>query len=145
MTCPWYITHRAVEDYCELHGWPDDDEHFDRGENELLELAERAHHVRDQDNGLQLWRGPTPGRLRLLVSTAKRPEGDLPQLVRVLPASDRTTTVASAEPHQRLDLPKLPRSTLTRWRDAAARADMSLNNWVIDTLDRAARMRRPPR
>ncbi len=137
---PWYITQRAAEEYRELRGWPDDDEHFDRAEDDLLELARQAHHVRTQDNGLELYRGPSPGRLRLLVSTAQRVEGELPQLVQVLAQSDRAVgSDTSAEPHVLLQLPRVPRSQMGRWRDAAERAGKTLSQWALEALDRAAK------
>jgi len=151
MPSPWYITRRAVEEYCELRGWPDDDEHFDRAEDELLVIAEVAHHVRDQDNGLQLWRAPKPTQIRLLVSTAKRPEGELPQLVRVLPQSDRGSgavirdDVAPAEHQVDLQCGKVALSKIRAWRAAATRDKTPWTQWVVDALDRAARPPRPPR
>ncbi len=53
-----------------------------------MAAAAAARHVRDQANGLQLWRMPRPHQYRLLVSTAPRPEGNLAQLVSVLSASE---------------------------------------------------------
>lgn len=87
---PWYISARAIKEYLSLSGRdPLNEDHFAAGEDELARITSSAHHVRNQDNGLQLWRAhnlPAPlGRLRLLVSTARRGEGDLPQLVSVLP------------------------------------------------------------
>lgn len=86
---PWYISARAIKEYLALTGRePTNEAHFASGEDELAKITSSAHHVRNQDNGLQLWRAsnlPDPlGRLRLLVSTARRREGDLPQLVSVL-------------------------------------------------------------
>lgn len=87
----WYLSARAVREYAALArlGNPDDEAVFDRAESQLGAIAQKAHHLRDQANGLQLWRGGRPLRLRLLVSTAERAEGDLPQLVSVLAASER--------------------------------------------------------
>ena len=87
---PWYLSARAVREYGRLARLDTStDDGFDRAAMSLQEYVAQAHHVRDQDNGLQLWRGPRPLRLRLLVSTARRREGPLPQLVTVLPASAR--------------------------------------------------------
>lgn len=76
-------------------GDPDDDEVFNLAEDTLIDVARAAHFVRNQRNGLQLWAGAIPAqyrrpgarveyRLQLLVSTRRRAEGDLPQLVSVL-------------------------------------------------------------
>jgi hypothetical protein len=87
---PWFITARAVRDYLTItHRDPRDEDAFADGEDELLELVRRAAYVRNQRNGLQLWRVRGSPRLRLLVSTDKRQEGDLPQVVTVLPEHDR--------------------------------------------------------
>lgn len=82
---PWYLSARAIKEFLALTGRdPSNEDHFAAGEDELAAVCSAAHHVRNQDNGLQLWRGPQPGRYRLLVSTSRRAEGDLPQLVSVL-------------------------------------------------------------
>ncbi len=52
---------------------------------ELIQTMKRSHFVKTQDNGLDLWRGPRPHRLRLKV--ARAPQG-LPQLVTVLRGCD---------------------------------------------------------
>jgi hypothetical protein len=76
---------RAIREFLALTNRDaQNEEHFAAGEDELAAVCSGAHHVRNQDNGLQLWRGPQPGRYRLLVSTSRRVEGDLPQLVSVL-------------------------------------------------------------
>lgn len=84
----WYITMKAVEDYCALRGWDsEDDELFVRAEDELLEIAATAHLVMRQDNGLLQYRtGRKYGRIRLLVSDTPRPEGEKNQVVAVLPS-----------------------------------------------------------
>lgn len=94
--CPWYLSARAVSECCALLrlGDSDDDAVFDRAEDVLFDIVSSAKHYRDQNNGLQLWRSTIPVGLRkpgskseyrldLLVSTAVRDEGDLPQLVTV--------------------------------------------------------------
>lgn len=86
---PWYVTRRAVEQFCPLVGLnAGDDDEFARGEELLIEQTKAARHVRNQANGLQLYRGPSPKRLRFLVAVGKRDEGELPQLVTVLPTHD---------------------------------------------------------
>ncbi len=84
---PWYLSARAIREFLALTNRDANEDNFADGEDELATLCSGAHHVRNQDNGLQLWRGPQPGRYRLLVSTARRSEGDLPQLVSVLAES----------------------------------------------------------
>jgi len=88
---PWYITRTAILDYHRIAtGSVDepDDEQFAAAKESLVDALKIAHHVRHRRNGLDLWRLQGSPRLRLLVSTAQRPEGDLPQLVRVLPEHD---------------------------------------------------------
>ena len=93
ITGAWYITLRAVEDYLRLTGRdPDpDDETWESAEEELRELAAESHYVKRLDSGAEVWRGRRPLRLMFHVVTAPRPEGDAPQLVRVLAESQRTT------------------------------------------------------
>lgn len=81
--CPWHITERAVRDYSALARLDDPE----RARAELVQLAARAHLVRRQGNGLELWRvkGFDGRRIRLLVGEpAERFPGALPALVRVL-------------------------------------------------------------
>jgi hypothetical protein len=86
----WYISARAVREYAAIVRRPvEAEEDFLAREGELLGLIAGAHRQRVQDNGLELWRTGRPLRLRLLVSHEPRPEGPLPQLVRVLPWSPR--------------------------------------------------------
>jgi hypothetical protein len=88
---PWYLSAAAVRQYHRIAtGSADapDDEQFDAAALALQEAVGRARKVRDQRNGLELWRLSGRPRLRLLVSYAERPEGDLPQLVSVLPEHD---------------------------------------------------------
>ncbi len=91
ITGPWYISARAVREYHQIAtgsaSQPDDDQ-FDAAAQALGEATRSAHFVRTQRNGLQLWRLSGEPRLRLLISTEPRPEGNLPQLVRVLPEHD---------------------------------------------------------
>lgn len=84
---PWFITARAVREYLTLTGREPTEQAFPDGEDELLEIARdesRRHFVRRQDNGQDLYRLRGTPRLRLLVAPGPRPEGPLPQLVRVL-------------------------------------------------------------
>lgn len=87
MRTPWYISARAVRDYCALRrlGDPNDDDVFVAAEEELAEATCSAHYVRDTDGGHQMWRLPrrTGGGLRLIVSTSRREEGNMPQLIAV--------------------------------------------------------------
>lgn len=85
----WYISVRAVREYATLARLPcaTEDELHERT-MELARLAEGAHYVQTQRNGLEQWRLGRPRRWRLLVSTAERPEGELPQLVRVMAGSE---------------------------------------------------------
>lgn len=77
----WFITPHAVRRYIE-RCCPDMD--YDQARRHLAETSLRAHHVRDTSRG-QLWRGPSPERLRLLVGPG---DGELPALVTVLAGHD---------------------------------------------------------
>jgi len=59
---------------------------YDRALDEILEMCERAHYVKDYHGGAQCWRGPKPMRLRLLVAPSTGDE--LPQVMTILPACD---------------------------------------------------------
>lgn len=95
MKCPWYISAAAVRDYLRITGQAvvDDGPIWDAAEQELIDHAIAI--VRDRKEGRQLdsgalqYRGGRPLRLRYLVVPTPRHEGDLPQLVRVKPASER--------------------------------------------------------
>jgi len=94
---PWYLTIAACEQYAAILGLdPEEDANFDRCEDELVAIARVAKFVKNCDSGLQEYRGRVPAesvlllrnrtpenRLVLLVSTERRDEGNLPQLVRV--------------------------------------------------------------
>lgn len=54
----------------------------------LLQQMQEAHFVKVQDNGLELWRGPKPRRLRLLITR----QGGVFVLESVLFAFDRDKT-----------------------------------------------------
>lgn len=81
--CQWFLTAAAVRDYSALARLDDPE----RARAELVQLAARAHLVRRQANGLELWRvkGFDGRRIRLLVGDPAQPlPGALPALVRVL-------------------------------------------------------------
>jgi hypothetical protein len=92
---PWYISAHAVRQYLRLMRRPvvDDGPEWDRAEDELLAMAgdcaERERNGIRAPKQLRMgadlleYRGPRPWRLALIVSTAQRAEGTLPQLVDV--------------------------------------------------------------
>lgn len=87
---PWYLSARAVREYAALagHGDPDEEAVFARAEAALMRQAEETvasgrRPVRMRSGALR-YRGPRPLRLTLVVVDEPRPEGPLPQLVRVL-------------------------------------------------------------
>ena len=90
--CRWYITQYAAREYAALVKPRRID--LEQATEELIELSREAHHVRDQDNGLALWRVKAGGqRIRLLVG---RPDGvsgvgAAQALIRVLPEHGRAT------------------------------------------------------
>ena len=92
---PWYISARAVKEYAALArlGDANDPAIWDRAESELIamarETAASGREPRPMRSGALRYRGPRPLRLTLIVTPGPRPEGDLPQLVRVLPESQR--------------------------------------------------------
>lgn len=85
MTPRWYLSAKAIREYLAIVGRADDDggPEWGRAERELARICAAAHLVGETASGLQRWRGGRPLRLQLIVSTAHRPEGDLPQLVSV--------------------------------------------------------------
>lgn len=86
----WYFSARAVREWAELISRPaESDADFADREEELMAAAASARLQREQENGLELWRMGRPYQFRLMVSKAKRAEGELPQLVSVLPSSPR--------------------------------------------------------
>jgi hypothetical protein len=88
---PWYLSARAVREYHRIAtGRVDepDDEQFDAAAEALQEAVGLARRIKVLPHGEELWRLRGRPRLRLLVSYAVRPEGELPQLVRVLPEHD---------------------------------------------------------
>lgn len=87
----WYITVAAVREYLAICGENprDDGDTFDRAAKDLAEICEHARLVKTEPHR-ETYRvsvtddatGATK-RLELTVSTMPRPEGPLPQLVRV--------------------------------------------------------------
>ena len=75
---PWFITRAALDDYSRLTG---------RGapapREELEAEITRAHYVKRQGDGAEVWRGSKPLRLRFIVRTGAGVGGSAPQLVRV--------------------------------------------------------------
>lgn len=81
----FFVTPHAVHRYQERvhHGIS-----YEKALSEIIEEAERAHYVKPYKGGAQCWRGAKPMRLRLVVSPPNG-KGKLPQIITVLPASDR--------------------------------------------------------
>lgn len=90
----WYITVAAVREWQVIAGYPREDEGpgFDDAAMSLDALSHEAELKKDEGHR-QLWMARTKlpmsdkpdrnRRIELYVSTEKRPEGPLPQLVRV--------------------------------------------------------------
>ena len=109
---PWYISASAVRDYLRLMRRPvvDDGPEWHRAEAELIRMAEDC--VAREREGIRLprpvrghadlmqYRAGRPWRLALIVSTAQRSEGSLPQLVQVTAGHDGGTA-ARAKPGKR--------------------------------------------
>lgn len=95
----WYLSAKAVREYAAIRRLRLDDggplwAAAERALSEVCDAAQRAHRADGSryyhDDGCEVWHvGRAHGRLRLVVSTARRPEGDLPQLVAVLRRSGR--------------------------------------------------------
>jgi hypothetical protein len=136
----WYITHHAIERYMFARRMPDTDAAFERAERELIGLMRTATH-RETRGDLQLWRSPqhTGRGLRWIVSFAKRPEGELPQVVWVGQgrppkkwwSATSTTTAADGralgKTRVTVTLPPRIHKFATRYADAA---DLSLAEYV---------------
>jgi hypothetical protein len=82
----WYVTDRAAREYAHLMRPRTID--IDEATGELIELSAQAHFVRDQPNGLALWRvkASNGARIRLLVGPPDgvRGAGTVDALVQVL-------------------------------------------------------------
>lgn len=96
----WYLSAAAVRSYLQLAGLEDDDggPQWAQAERELAAHCDAAHLVREEPaRQRQDWRtgrvqvGGRPQRLDLIVSTARRPEGPLPQLISVRAKGARNT------------------------------------------------------
>lgn len=89
----WYLTIRAVNEYQAIAGLPveGDGPAFDRAERELADICRDAwllHAAGEASDRAAVYRGKTKigGRVAVLdlsVAEQPRPEGPLPQLVRV--------------------------------------------------------------
>lgn len=90
---PWYITAAACRDYMAITGLPDTEAGFAAAEDALIELASATvasgRVPAPMRSGALRYRGPRPLRLTLIVTPDPRPEGELPQLVRVLGPHNR--------------------------------------------------------
>lgn len=88
---PWYISAAAVRDYMRIAGLSpaDDGPDWDLAERELLRQAraivEAGKQGRELEANRYQFRGGKPLRLRMIVSFERKAEGDLPQLIAVLP------------------------------------------------------------
>lgn len=134
MPTQWTITLRAQREYCALRRWDTTDAELERAERELQQVMALAHEVGEQDNGLILFRGAAPARLRLLVSAED-------ELVSVLPGHDgqRAHTSAVPEPMVTIPtLPKIPRSQSEAWVRAAGGLP-NLSRWIVQVCNEAAR------
>lgn len=94
MKARWYLSAKAVREYLKLVGRVDDDggPEWARAERELAKLCAGAHLLeRPSRSGHQQWRTGRPLRLTLIVSTEKREEGPLDQLVGIVGGRTRRT------------------------------------------------------
>jgi hypothetical protein len=80
----WYLSATALREYAQAAGLPLDDggPQWAAAERALAALCDSARLAQDEGHR-QIWRAPGPDRWELTVSTVPRPEGPLPQLVRV--------------------------------------------------------------
>jgi len=74
---PWFVTPHAVRRYTRRYARRLD---YEAARDQLVDLCARARYVRPSHGG-ELWRGPRPLRLRLVVG---RGEGERRALVTVL-------------------------------------------------------------
>lgn len=82
----WFISPHAVQRYIERI---EPGLTYEQALAKLIRVSDKAHRVKPWRNGLILYRGPRPRRLRLMVSEAVTPERPLPQLVTVYAGHDR--------------------------------------------------------
>lgn len=80
---PWYVTEHAVNCYVFARHWPDDDQHWERAEAELLDMCSAATFRARDRLGRELWRSPRrSGRgLRWVIDPRAHPGGPLPAVV----------------------------------------------------------------
>jgi hypothetical protein len=88
MSGPWFITPQAVRDYLRIRGWVDDELNFQRGLEDLIDIAKEMAASGKQGKltsrcYLSYRTGRKYGRMVLVVSPVPDYEGDLPQLVAV--------------------------------------------------------------
>jgi hypothetical protein len=78
MKSRWYITHSAVNSYVNARKWPDDDAHFEKAEDALLQMCGEAEFRSRDTEGRELWKSPrrTGSGLRWVVDRRQ------PQLTR---------------------------------------------------------------
>lgn len=76
---PWFITNHAVERY--IQRWRPGHTRS-KALRELIEASNRAQPKGILESGAQLWRGPRPMRIQMIVSSG---HDGLPQLVTVRP------------------------------------------------------------
>jgi hypothetical protein len=113
ITGPWFITRAALEDYARLTG-----RSSPPPRSELEAEATRAHFVRRNNDGSEVWRGGKPLRLRFIVRFEPGVGGDAPQLVRV--EGDHAGRSA-------------PRSRLVRIWDGELDIDLEVTDEVNET------------
>lgn len=58
MKARWYVTHSAVNNFVDARKWPDDDAHFEKAEDELLQMCNEADFRSRDTAGRELWRSP---------------------------------------------------------------------------------------
>lgn len=78
----WFFTPHAVARYMERVHCPSWDDAY----RALIQESRKAHYVKTKPNGVELWRGGRPLRMRYLV--AKTGQGRLPVLLTVLRGHD---------------------------------------------------------
>lgn len=142
---PWYITRAAVEDYMRLCEWPDEDKYFDKAEDALIGLSQKTALVRSQENGFDLYRGPVPNRLRLLVNPTPHANGDKPQLVKVLGEHDGVKRIRHAAAQREVKSFYVDTEEYELWKAAARLEDTSgIPEWIKRVCNEAAQRVRKP-
>jgi len=77
MTGRWFVTPHAVRQYVQRYAYQLS---YDQALANLIRLSEGARFIR-RSHGCELWRGPRPSRLRMIVGPG---DGEKPALVTVL-------------------------------------------------------------